>query len=178
MPDLAPLSRIAPAAVEMLLDTAFGAERRGRTAYRVRAGLDWLPDLSFAAVEKDVLLGSVQCWPVALRMADGGAHPLTLLGPVAVDPAWQGAGLGKRLTRAAIAAAEANRAPPLVLIGDPDYYTRFGFDAGPTAGWSLPGPFEARRLLALVRPGEALPREGMLGPDPAASGFASARQIA
>ena len=36
-----------------------------------------------------------------------------------------------------------------MLIGDPEYYGRFfGFSAEATAGWRLPGPVEARRLLA------------------------------
>ena len=37
---------------------------------------------------------------------------------------------------------------PLMLIGDPEYYAQFGFDAEATGQWRLPGPFEQRRLLA------------------------------
>jgi predicted N-acetyltransferase YhbS len=53
----------------------------------VRAGVDWLPALSFAAVDGAKLVGSVLCWPVALTGADGSEASLILLGPVAVDPA-------------------------------------------------------------------------------------------
>jgi predicted N-acetyltransferase YhbS len=49
-----------------------------------------------------------------------------------------------------------------VLIGDPEYYGRFGFTAEATAGWEVPGPVERRRLLA--RTAHPLPRHGMLGP--------------
>ena len=50
----------------------------------------------------------------------------------------------------------------LFLIGDPDYYGRFGFTAERTGGWRAPGPVERRRLLAR---GHGVPDgEGMLGP--------------
>lgn len=55
--------------------------------------------------------------------------------------------------------------PPLMMIGDPDYYGRFwGFSAERTAGWQAPGPVEAHRLLALATGGAAIPTSGMLGP--------------
>ncbi|GGE81675.1 GNAT family N-acetyltransferase [Sphingomonas prati] len=161
---LLPLRLVDPAAVEALLDTAFGPDRHGRTAYRLRNGVDWLPAQSFAVVQDDRLVGSVQCWPVALFGDDGTVTPLTLLGPVAVDPAHQAGGLGKRLTRAAIHAIVDGHAPPPVLIGDPGYYGRFGFVAEPTQGWDLPGPFERHRLLVLPLSTKALPARGMIGP--------------
>lgn len=175
MSDLVPLTHLPAAAIESLLDAAFGTDRHGRTAYRLRAGVDWIPALSFAAVDGGVLLGSVQCWPVQLTTVDG-ATPLTLLGPVAVDPARQQGGLGKRLTRAAIHAAIATHAPPLMLIGDPGYYGRFGFVADPAAGWDLPGPFERHRLLVLPVAALPLPSHGMIGP--ARTGFASGAAMA
>lgn len=156
---------VAPAAIESLLDAAFGTDRHGRTAYRLRSGVDWLPALSFGAMADDALVGSVQCWPVRLTGPAGDRTPLTLLGPVAVDPARQQGGIGQRLTRAAIAAIRSRAAPPPMLIGDPGYYGRFGFIAAPTAGWNLPGPFERHRLLVLPMPGVALPAIGSIGPD-------------
>ena len=73
MVELLPLSNIEPQAVEELLDAAFGSDRFGRTAYRIRKGVDAVPELSFAAIENGVLIGTIQCWPVAHRAADGTA---------------------------------------------------------------------------------------------------------
>jgi predicted N-acetyltransferase YhbS len=175
--EIVPLSAVHPAAVEALLDAAFGADRHQRTAYRVRAGVDWLPALSFAALDGAELVGSVQCWPVALTGVDGSEAPLILLGPIAVDPARQQGGIGRLLTRTAITAAEAASATPLVLIGDPEYYGRFfDFDAAPASGWSLPGPFEPRRLLVRNPGGVPLPVNGLLGPR--GPRFATQRRIA
>ena len=65
-----------------LLDARFGPARRKRTAYRLRDGMAALPALSFVARDGDALVGSVQCWPIALSTTAGAMLPLTLLGPL------------------------------------------------------------------------------------------------
>ncbi|MES2173641.1 MAG: N-acetyltransferase [Pseudomonadota bacterium] len=161
-----PLDSQPDAAIEQLLDAAFGADRHGRTAYRIREGMPWLPALSFATVDADgALIGSLQSWPVALRQADGRQMPLIMVGPVAVDPAHQFGGHGRAMMEAVVAAARAQGSEPLMMIGDPEYYGRFwGFVADGTAGWDAPGPFEPRRLLALSVDGRLIGGHGMLGP--------------
>jgi predicted N-acetyltransferase YhbS len=145
---LVAIDTVAAADVDALLDRAFGPDRHQRTAYRLREGTTALHDLSFALVEGTTLLGSIQCWPVHFVGDDGLAVPLVLVGPVAVAPERQQAGLGRLLTAATLAAADSRRLD-LMLIGDPEYYGRFfGFSAEATAGWRLPGPVERHRLLA------------------------------
>lgn len=148
--DCIPLAEIDPNAVERLLDRAFGPDRLARTAYKVRGPVQAIPALSFAAVDGGELVGSVQCWPVLLRADDGVAHPLVMVGPVAVDPERQQGGVGRRLMARALDAAAAHDLDrALMLIGDPEYYERFfGFTAERTARWRLPGPVERHRLLA------------------------------
>lgn len=170
MATLVPLSAVDPALVEALLDEAFGPDRHARTAYRIREGAHWLEGLSFAALdEDDYLAGTIQLWPVALATAEGKGHPLIMVGPVAVMPGLQGAGFGKALMAAALGAIDAmadggSAVLPQVLIGDAEYYSRWGFTAEHTGGWHCPGPYDpARLLLRSANPG-ILPREGMLGP--------------
>ena len=158
---LSPLADADHEAVEALLDAAFGADRRGRTAYKLRAGMSVLPELSFAAWEEERLVGALQCWPIALRH-DQGETPLILVGPVAVDPERQQRGIGRAMMREMLTHVEGRE--PLVLIGDPEYYGRhFGFISDQTLNWELPGPFEQRRLLARTG-GRDLSYRGMLGP--------------
>jgi len=163
---LIPLDNVDPALVDALLDTAFEPERRTRTAYKVREGVDWLPGLSFAALdENEMLAGTIQCWPVALTDPEGRRHPMIMVGPVAVMPDQQSRGFGKALVAASIAALDPRAPLPQVMIGDPEYYGRFwGFTNEHTAGWTLPGPWEPRRLLVRCDNPAVLPREGMLGP--------------
>ncbi len=160
------MSDIEPQAVEALLDAAFGTDRFGRTAYRIRAGADAVPALSFALVEDGALVGTIQCWPVAHRAPGGAATPLVMVGPVAVRPDVQRGGHGRALMAHMLEAAETKADSALMMIGDPEYYGRFfGFDADATGAWDLPGPYEKRRLLARAVNGHALPTgAGMIGP--------------
>ena len=163
---LIPLDNVDSALVEALLDRAFEPERHTRTAYRVRDGEDWLPGLSFAAIDAhDHLVGSIQCWPVALTDDHGRRHPMIMVGPVAVLPEHQGMGYGQALMTAALAAISPDAPLPQVMIGDPEYYGRFwGFTNAHTAGWRLPGPFDPARLLTRCPNPSVLPAAGMLGP--------------
>ena len=161
---LKPLAMIIPTEIDILLDLAFGADRRSRTAYKIRAGTSWLPALSFAATSNGDLVGIIQCWPVALMIDGGDMAPLIMIGPVAVRPDCQRDGVGRALMGHVLGVAEekaANRA--LMLIGDPEYYGRFfGFSAENTALWRAPGPIEQHRLLARGPDVPAAP--GLLGP--------------
>lgn len=168
---LIPLDQLEPAMIEEVLDRAFGPDRFTRTAYMVREGTDWLPALSFAALDEEQrLAGTIQAWPAALTDAKGRQCPMLMVGPVAVVPERQNEGFGRALMHALLAAldhlkAQGGAALPQVMIGDPEYYGRFfGFTAEHTGGWRLPGPWEPRRLLARADDPGALPTEGMLGP--------------
>lgn len=162
---LVPIASVEPADVEHLLDLAFGPDRRSKTAYKLRDGVQPVAELSLAAVEDGALVGTIQCWPVQLSEADGAVTPLILVGPVAVHPVRQRDGIGRKLTGAALAQADAGGADPMMLIGDAVYYERFfGFSADHTQGWVLPGPVDRDRLLARLRPGQHLPGQAVLGP--------------
>lgn len=148
-----PLSRMPAAAIDGILDAAFGPDRRTRTAYRVRAGTSAIDALSFAALDDDgELAGTIQCWPVALACDDGRRAAMVMVGPVAVRPELQRSGIGRQLMAHMLAAAPSagvTGGDALMLIGDPEYYGRFfGFSAERTGRWRLPGPFEPHRLLA------------------------------
>jgi predicted N-acetyltransferase YhbS len=166
---LIPLDRVDPAEVERVLDAAFGPGRYGRTAYAIRAGTEWLPALSFAALdEQNELTGTIQAWPVALTTPEGKTHPLIMVGPVAIMPGRQGQGFGRALMAAQAQAIDAvgdhrSAALPQVLIGDAPYYGRFGFVEAPR-GWICPGPWDPARLLVRGVSPAVLPQEGMLGP--------------
>ena len=137
--------------IDLLLDAAFGPARRKRTAYRLRENIAPLAALSFVARDgetpESTIVGSLQCWPLQLRGLSGTLLPLVLLGPVVTAADWQGQGVASRLMNAALAAADATAAPPILLIGDEPFYGRFGFSAAATAGWQLPGPVDRTRLL-------------------------------
>ena len=161
---LVPIDGVDPAAVEHLLDLAFGPDRHGRTAYRLRDGVAAEASASCAALdEHGALVGSLQSWPLALTTADGAVTPLWLVGPIAVHPDRRNEGIGRAMLRRACEAIDATGVPA-VLIGDAPYYAPFGFAADQTRRWQVPGPVDRARLLARTGEDLVLPTEGMLGP--------------
>ena len=93
---------------------------------------------------------------------DGRASAVAGVAPVCVAPAHQGKGTGCALMRELIRTAEARAWPLLVLLGEPAFYGRFGFEpAGPLGLSYAPvgagNPhFQARRLR-----GDAAARRGV-----------------
>ena len=86
---------------------------------------------------------------------DGRAFRALGLGPVAVLPPFQRSGVGSDLVRGALAIAAATGEELLFVLGEPEYYGRFGFSAEAAAPFASPyaGPF----LMALTL-GEGVPR--------------------
>jgi predicted N-acetyltransferase YhbS len=161
---LAPIDTVEAAAIEHLLDLAFGADRHGRTAYRLRDGVAVQAPASCAALDQHgALVGSLQSWPLALTAADGAVTPLWLVGPIAVHPDRRNEGIGRAMLRRALEAIDRTDVSA-VLIGDAPYYAPFGFDARQTQRWQVPGPVDRARLLARTGEGVLLPTEGVLGP--------------
>lgn len=164
MPTIVPLAAADPQDIERLLDAAFEPERKARTSYLIRQGAQPLPALSFAALDdEDWLVGAIQISPIALTDRESRAHPLLMVGPVAVHPAHQSEGYGTALMAAALGAINPAAPLPQVLIGDASYYGRFGFEPAPP-GWRCPGPWDPQRLLVRCASPALLPPEGMLGP--------------
>jgi len=133
---------------EALLDRAMGPGRRRKSSESIRRGRQPAEGLSLVAKgENGELLGTVRLWHVA---AGAAGAPALMLGPLAVAPELAGCGIGVALMRRAIAEAQWRGHGAIVLVGDPDYYARFGFTAEPAAELAMPGPFERHRLLGLA----------------------------
>jgi putative acetyltransferase len=58
-----------------------------------------------------------------------------LVGPVAVHPDHQGKGIGRALIEASLDTMRSRAARGCVLVGDPDFYRRFGFGRYSEVTW-------------------------------------------
>ena len=114
--------------------------------------------------DEELLVGSIQVYPVTLTDEAGRRHPMLMVGPVAVVPERQSEGFGTTLMLAMGSSLDPATALPQVLIGDAPYYGRFGFVATPTQGWTLNGPYDKARLLVRAPNVAVLPEKGTLGP--------------
>jgi predicted N-acetyltransferase YhbS len=140
--------------VSALHAAVFGPGRFTRTAYRVRErGTASGPAVSpFCRVAflGQRLIASVTYTLVAV----GEARNVALLGPLAVDPEFAGAGYGRRLIAESLDDARAQDVSVIVLVGDESYYGRFGFKRVPPGQITCPGPVDPGRILACeLQPG-------------------------
>ncbi len=126
-----------------------------------------LAGLSLVALAGDALVGTVRLWPVL-----AGRRRALLLGPLAVDPARRDEGIGAALMTEALRRAADTGEESVLLVGDADYYKRFGFVRDLTTGLWLPGPTDRRRFLARELKPRAL--EKARGPVRKASGVTHA----
>lgn len=146
---------------EALLDLAFGESRYRKSSERLRE--DRLPaeGLSFIASEGRRVIGTARLWNVTV----GHEQPALLLGPVAVAEDCRSRGLGGALVRRAIQTARRLGYGAVILVGDPEYYTRFGFSGEKTGALWMPGPFERHRLLGReLKAGGLDGARGMIAP--------------
>jgi len=80
--------------------------------------------ISMVAKVNDEIIGHVAISPVTVST---GSTDWFGLGPISVVPEFQGRGVGTKLMKSSLAALKAMGASGCVVLGDPDYYSRFGF---------------------------------------------------
>lgn len=149
MYDLAPHQPTDLPQVEALLDRVFGHDRRStKSSYQFRQGVAPVAELGMTARDGDLLVGTIRYWPVWI-----GATPALLLGPLAVAPDRRGDGIGEKLVRSSLMKARKAGYETVVLVGDPNYYAKFGFEPAAPKGIILPG--DAARLMVRELSGDS-----------------------
>ena len=132
------------AAIEILMDSAFGAARHSRSVWMLRL-LPPVAELSLVLRDGGVLVASLRFWEVQL-----GPQIVLLLGPLAVQPELRGNGYGRKIVADGLARASAINKWPLVLVsGEPEYYPKFGFEPALPYQLDWPGFIEPERLQIL-----------------------------
>lgn len=145
---------------EALLDEAFGMDRHEKTCERLRQSRMAAKGLSLIAEDQGLVVGTVRLWHVAIN-----GEAALLLGPLAVAASHQSHGVGSRLARTALNRASVQGYKAIILVGDENYYARFGFSKSVMAGIDLPGPFDRDRFLGLeLVAGTLLQQSGMVVP--------------
>lgn len=128
-------------AIRRVVAAAFGSDAEAELVVRIRASPEHEPSMDLVADAGDLgVVGHVMISRTLLRSPDATERSIVMLSPLAVDPAAQGRGVGGALVRAATAIADERGEPLVVLEGNPDYYSRFGFVAAATHGITLPLP--------------------------------------
>ena len=129
--------------VERMLDAVFGPARFDKASYRFRDGVAPLPELSHVAMAGDDVVGTIRYWPI---LVGSGNHAALLLGPLGIAPHLAGKGIGRALTFRTLERAAAMGHDLVLLVGDVDYYKRFGFVPATPHGFIMPGETRPERL--------------------------------
>ncbi len=126
---------------------------------------DFDSEISLVAEQDGEIAGHVMLSRMSVS-GGGQAFRALGLGPVAVRPGSQGSGVGSELIRSALAIASTLGEEVVFVLGEPDYYRRFGFTAEAAAPFASPyaGPY----FMALwLRPPSAMPATGSAAYAPA-----------
>jgi putative acetyltransferase len=108
--------------LEALYGVAFPEENLLRLIRRLLAEEPGI--LSLAAGVDDRLVGHILFTPCGVGESENCA---ALLGPLAVAPDWQRRGVGRALVREGLSRLGQTELMQVLVLGDPNYYGRFGF---------------------------------------------------
>lgn len=143
-----PEPAVLAGAVERLYDDVFGPARFHKASYLFREGVAPVQELSWIALEgdrpeNDRLVGAIRYWPILVGET---GHQALLLGPLAIAQDRAGRGIGRALMFKTLDLAAQLGHDLVLLVGDVDYYKRFGFVPATPHGFVMPGESRPDRL--------------------------------
>lgn len=94
---------------------------------KLRESEDYLPELSRVAECDGEIVGAIFYSKAWVR--DGETvHEIVTFGPLAVEPTFHNSGIGRMLLKETIELVRAAGYSGIVLLGEPGYYPKFGFE--------------------------------------------------
>lgn len=103
--------------------------------------------LELVAEEEGAVVGHILFSRLYVE-TNGKLHPAVALAPLAVEPAFHGTGIGGALVREAHVRLKAAGETLAIVLGDPAYYGRFGYEHGRATGFDSDYQSEALQALA------------------------------
>lgn len=118
-------------AIHNLVETAFKTAevsdgREQDFVLQLRVGGNYIPELALVLEEQGELIGHIMLTKTYIETSEGIVDSL-LLGPVAIKLEQRKRGLGAKLIRESMERAKQMGFRSVILVGNPDFYCRFGF---------------------------------------------------
>ncbi|WP_414047726.1 GNAT family N-acetyltransferase [Macrococcus equi] len=114
---------------------------------QIMQSTSYIPELSMVAEIDEVIVGHIMYSKVKINHYDALA-----MAPLSVHPEYQNQGIGTALMHNTL--AEIPIATPIVILGHPSYYTKFGFI--PASTYDIKPPFSVPDDVFMVRQSEAV----------------------
>ncbi|BAY41028.1 GCN5-related N-acetyltransferase [Nostoc sp. NIES-2111] len=135
-------------AIAEVNNLAFGRENESQLIAKIRLSDFYIPELSLVAEVDNVIVGHILFSYIELF----GEEKLQVLGlaPMAVHPQFQKQGIGSALITAGLTKAESRGESLVIVLGHPQFYSRFGFV--PSVNYGIKSPFPVPEDVFMVKP--------------------------
>jgi putative acetyltransferase len=143
-------------AIDAVITSAFGQRDEADLVERLRRDGDVL--FEQVATRGDAIVGHILFSRLPVIRDEENVIVAAALAPLCVRPDRQNTGIGADLVVAGLEECQKRRIPAIIVVGDPDYYQRFGFTAA--AARPLAAPFLGPHFMAIELDSAALKHVG------------------
>ena len=123
---------------------------------KLRKGESFIPELSLVAEDGGEIVGHIMLTKNKI-VDDNLSYDSLTLAPLSVLPPFKNQGIGSHLINKALDEAKKRGFKSVIVLGHPEYYSKFGFKAA--SNWEITCPFpvpsEAFMAIELVKNGLA-----------------------
>ena len=106
--------------------TAFNGDSEAKLVEKLRKTPKYVPNLSLVAKYKKRIIGHILFYPIEIQTKRNKVDSLALA-PISVLPSFQHKGVGGRLIKEGLEAAQKLGFKSAIVIGHSEYYPKFGF---------------------------------------------------
>ncbi|BCG59326.1 GNAT family N-acetyltransferase [Paenibacillus sp. URB8-2] len=115
---------------------AFKGEEEAKLVEAIRVSEFFVPELSLVAISNEVI-GHILFSIISIE-TDSGLVPTLGLAPLSVKPEFQNQGIGSALVKEGLKKCKELGFKHVVVLGHPNFYSRFGFIPSKTKGIKPP----------------------------------------
>lgn len=134
-------------AIAQVNNLAFERENEAKLVAKIRQSSNYISELSLVAELDNKIVGYIMF--SYLDLINKATTQVLALAPLAVLPEYQNRGVGSLLVKTSLEIAEQTAAPIVIVLGNPKFYTRFGFE--PAINYDIKSSFNVPDAYFMVK---------------------------